>query len=265
MQMRSAAVLSAHDMGVRVDARDVLSGIAIDLPSGAWWCVCGPNGAGKSTLLRALAGLQAHSGRVSLSGQPWSDQHPLQRAMHLAWMGQAQPVPHDLTVREVALLGRWPHGASGSSSPQLDQRVVDEVLRDLGLQDLAHRALGQLSGGECQRALLARALAVRARVLLLDEPLNHLDLPHQQACLQSLRRACADGSAAITVMDELQHALAADVLLVMQQGRVLHQGVPGDARTREALQEAFGMRLSFHAIDTHGTGQRWVVLPGPFS
>jgi iron complex transport system ATP-binding protein len=261
----SPSVLSARDLDVRIGSRQVLNGIGFDLPAGAWWCVCGPNGSGKSTLLRTLAGLQAHAGHLSLLGQPLQVVSPLQRARHLSWMGQAQPVPQDLTVRDVARLGRWPHETGGASDSASGEAVVRQVLSDLSLLDLADRTLGQLSGGECQRALLARALTGQARVLLLDEPLNHLDLPHQQACLQSLRRACAGGTAVITVMHELHHALAADGLLVMKQGRLLHQGQPGEASTREALQEAFGMRLSFHAIDTHGTAPRWVVLPNPLS
>ncbi len=264
-QSPSMAALSALELGVQLGARQVLQGITFDLAPAAWWCVCGPNGSGKSTLLRALAGIQSHAGVVKLGGRPRTDHRPEQRALELAWMGQAEPVPHDLTVAEVALLGRWPHAHAGLSPSQADAGVVEQVLRELGLQDLADRPLGQLSGGECQRALLARALTVQARVMLFDEPLNHLDLPHQQVCLRGLRRACAEGALAVTVMHELHHAMAADGLLVMHQGRLLHQGTPGDVLTREALQEAFGMRLAFHAIDTHGTAPRWVVLPEPLS
>jgi iron complex transport system ATP-binding protein len=267
MSPASAAqpVWRVRELGVRMGSREVLRDVSFDLPAGQWWCVCGPNGAGKSTLLHALAGLQAHSGDVEWMGQPLREIPVIRRARQLGWMGQAQPVPLDLTVAEVVRLGRWAHAQGAEADPVNDEAVVQNIMRELQLQDLAHRPLRQLSGGECQRALLARAWAVQAKGLLLDEPFNHLDLTHQHACLQSLRRSCASGVAVLTVMHELHHALAADGLLVMQQGRLLHQGAPGDARTREALQEAFGMRLSFHAIDTHETGRRWVVLPDPLS
>jgi iron complex transport system ATP-binding protein len=104
-------------------------------------------------------------------------------------------------------------------------------------------------------------MAVQAPVMLFDEPLNHLDVPHQQSWLRWLRSRLQAGAAALTVMHELNQAMAADQLLVMQSGKVLHQGAPADEKTRQALQEAFGQCLDFHALDTNGTAPRWVVLP----
>ena len=256
-------LLRAQQLRVQLAGRPVVDGVTLDLRPGAWVCVCGPNGAGKSTLLRALAGLQAHQGDVQLLGRDRTHWPLKEQAAHLSWLGQAQPVPSELRVQEVVQLGRWPHRHSGQAVH--DSAVVQQCLDAMGLQALSKRVLQELSGGECQRVLLARAMAVQAPVMLFDEPLNHLDIPHQQAWLAWLRQRCVQGAAALTVMHELHQALAADLLLVMHAGRALHLGSPGEADTQAALQEAFGHSLQFHAIDTQGTAPRWVVLPRSIS
>lgn len=258
-------VLQASRLGVRTGAHPLLQQVSFGLTAGEWVCVCGPNGAGKSTLLRALAGLQPFAGEVYLMGQPLGRWSAAQRSTRLTWLGQAQPVPLDLTVQDVVELGRWPQLQSGQGAMNQHRHAVNEAIRVMGLQALSVRSLQQISGGECQRALLARAMAAQTPVMLFDEPLNHLDVPHQHAWLGWLRRQVGGGAAALTVMHELNQALAADQLLVMRAGRVLHQGSPHQAETREALQEAFDQSLAFHAIDTHETAPRWVVLPHQIS
>jgi iron complex transport system ATP-binding protein len=218
--------------------------------------------------LRALAGLQPAQGEIRLMDRPLMKWPALERACRLSWMGQAQAVPLDLTVQDVVELGRWPHtqvGQDEAGNAGGQDKAVSDAIRAMGLQDLCGRGLHQVSGGECQRALLARAMAAQTQVMLFDEPLNHLDMPHQNNWLRWLRARVCSGAAALTVMHELNQALGADQLLVMRSGRVLHQGPPGQLETREALQEAFGQTLSFHAIDTQGTTPRWVVLPHPIS
>ena len=254
-------VLQTLELGVQLGTHGFLSGVSLSIQPGSWWSVCGPNGAGKSTLLRALAGLQSHSGQILLMGREWNDMSTLARAQLMSWMGQAQPVPADLCVADVVRLGRWPHTAQLAADLQKESEVVAQCLHTMGLNSIAGRTLSQLSGGECQRVLLARAMAVQAPVMLFDEPLNHLDMPHQQAWLSWLRSRCRQGAAALTVMHELNQTLAADQILILRQGRVLHQGSPGDAATRQALQEAFEQSLEFHVLDTQGTEPRWVVLP----
>lgn len=254
-------VLEASSLSVGTGSRRLIRQAKLHLAAGQWMCVCGPNGAGKSTLLRALAGLQAFEGQIELMGQPLDRWSASERATRLTWMGQAQPVPRDLSVQDVVRLGRWPRARLSAQEGSSDQQAVNQAIEAMGLQGLVDRGLDRVSGGECQRALLARAMAAGTPVMLFDEPLHHLDMPHQHAWLAWLRRHVASGAAVVTVMHELNQALGADCLLVLREGRVLHQGSPEDLATREALQEAFDQTLSFHAIDTHETGPRWVVLP----
>ena len=256
-----AMALRVRNVSVQVGSKALLQGVSLDLPPGLWVCVCGPNGAGKSTLLRTLAGLLPFNGSLQLQGEDLGVLSTPLRAQRLSWMGQAEPVPGDLQVSDVVQLGRWPHRMALPDDASLDEQVVQQCMQAMGLQHLHNRGLNALSGGECQRALLARAMAVQAPVMLFDEPLNHLDIPHQQSWLRWLRSRLQAGAAALTVMHELNQAMAADQLLVMKAGKVLHQGAPAQEQTQEALQEAFGQCLEFHALDTHGTAPRWVVLP----
>ena len=171
--------LQTHELGVQFGALGLLSGGSLSIQPGTWCAICGPNGAGKSTLLRALAGLQSHSGQALLMGRDRHEMSTLTRAQLISWMGQAQPVPADLCVADVVRLGRWPHIAQVDADLQKQTEVIAQCLHTMGLNSIAGRTLSQLSGGECQRVLLARLLAVEAQVVLMDEPLANLDPPHQ--------------------------------------------------------------------------------------
>ena len=253
--MKAIAVY-AHSIRASLGNAEVLHGVDLALDQGRWTSIVGPNGAGKSTLLKVLAGLIPHSGTVTLLGQPLSALHGRQRAQQLAWLGQNESSADDLTVFDVAMLGRLPHQPWLSSPSGADHAAVELALRATQAWDWRARALGQLSGGERQRVLLARALAVQAQVLLMDEPLANLDPPHQADWLGIVRGLVAQGVTVVSVLHEIGMALHADSMVVMAGGRVLHHGPCGDAQTHQALSQVFDQRIAIHAIE----GQ-WVALP----
>jgi len=234
----------------------VLHDIELALPSGRWTSIVGPNGAGKSTLLKVLAGLLPHGGTVSLLGQPLASLPGRVRAQQLAWLGQNESTGEDLTVWDVAMLGRLPHQAWLAPPSAADAAAVEQALRATQAWDWRARSLGQLSGGERQRVLLARALAVQAQVLLMDEPLANLDPPHQSDWLAVVRDLIAQGKTVISVLHEISFALHADQMVIMAQGRVTHQGPCTDPITHRALEDVFDKRITIHAL----AGQ-WVALP----
>jgi len=250
------AALEARIGSVRLGGRQVLGPITLAVPAGAWTAVVGPNGAGKSTLLRTLAGLQRLEGEVLLDGRPITQWAPKARARALAWLGQAQSGGEDLLARDVVMLGRLPHQAWLADPSDADRAAVEAAMHTTQCLAWADRPLGSLSGGERQRVLLARAVAVQAPVLLMDEPLSHLDPPHQADWLELVRALAACGTAVVSVLHELSVALQADTLVVMAEGRVRHHGAPGDAATREALQQVFDGRLAL--VEVAG---RWLALP----
>jgi len=234
----------------------VLHDIHLSLPQGQWTSVVGPNGAGKSTLLKVLAGLLPHTGTVSLQGQSLARMPHQQRARQLAWLGQNEVTAFDLTVWDVVMLGRLPHQAWLASPSASDHQAVTQALQSTQALDWCDRTLGQLSCGERQRVLQARALAVQAPVLLMDEPLANLDPPHQADWLDGVRALVAQGSTVVSVLHELSMALHADQMLVMDRGRITHQGQCTDTATHRAIEQVFDSRIVIRAIES-----QWVALP----
>ncbi len=251
-----AEALSVSSSETRIGGTPILGNVQLSLPAGRWTSIVGPNGAGKSTLLRVLAGLLRTSGEVRLSSLPLEQWPARERARQLAWLGQSETGGEDLAAYDVALLGRLPHRAwLAPPSPQ-DHDAVARALRQTQVWPLRGRRLGDLSGGERQRVLLARALAVEAPFLLMDEPLAHLDPPHQADWIAIVRALVARRGTVISVLHELPVALQADDLLIVRDGRIVHHGPCGDPQTHAALQAAFDHRITIHALP-----DGWVALP----
>jgi len=248
--------IKASGISAGIGNVDILHDIHLSLPQGRWSSIVGPNGAGKSTLLKVLAGLLPHTGTVTLLGHDVRHLPLRTRARQLAWLGQNESSGDDLTVWDVALLGRLPHQAWLAGPSAQDLAAVEIALKSTQAWDWRARSLGQLSGGERQRVLLARALAVQAQVLLMDEPLANLDPPHQADWLGVVRCLLETGVTVVSVLHEISMALHADEMVIMAAGRVTHQGASADAATHRALQAVFDHRLSIHPL----AGQ-WVALP----
>lgn len=251
-----AAAVSLSSRATRISGRQILREVELTLPSGRWTSIVGPNGAGKSTLLRVLAGLLQTEGAVRLLGQPMAQWARRERAGQLAWLGQGESGGEDLTAYDVALLGRLPHRAWLAPASEEDHAAVARAMNATQVWQLRERRLGDLSGGERQRVLLARALAVEAPVLLMDEPLAHLDPPHQADWMAIVRDLVAAGGTVISVLHELSVALQADDLLIVQEGSIVHHGPCADPLTHAALRAAFDDRIAIHALD-----EGWVALP----
>ena len=251
-----SVAIGAHSIRASLGNVEVLHDIALVLPAARWTSIVGPNGAGKSTLLKVLAGLLPHHGKVALLGRPLASLRGRERAQQLSWLGQNESSADDLTAYDVAMLGRLPHQAWLAAPSAADHAAVERALRATQAWDWRARALGQLSGGERQRVLLARALAVEAQVLLMDEPLANLDPPHQTDWLLMVRSLVAEGKTVVSVLHEISFALQADELVLMDQGRIVHQGACGDAATHRALEAVFDHRIAVHPL----AGQ-WLAVP----
>ena len=249
------ATLRAQDLRVGLGGTTVLHGVSFELHPG-WTAIVGPNGAGKSTLLRALAGLLPHqAGQVWLQGRPLADWPARERARQIAWLAQQGQVQGDLSVRELVALGRLPHlGLFGTPGPE-DERCIDAAMLATECQAWAARPLQQLSGGERQRCLLARALAVRAPVLLLDEPTTHLDPPHQVAVVRLLQAQGKQGTV-VSVLHDLPLALQADRVLLLRGGHIVAGGAHDDPALHAALCQTFE-----NAVRIERAGGRYVALP----
>ena len=248
--------IGAHVVSASIGNTPILHDVDLQLSAGRWCAIVGPNGAGKSTLLRVLAGLLPSDGQVLLQGRALHDWPARERARQLAWLGQAETGGEDLLAWDVAMLGRLPHRAWLAAPSEHDHAAVAQALRATQAWDLRARRLGELSGGERQRVLLARVLATEAPLLLMDEPLAHLDPPHQADWLATVRAQVGAGATVVSVLHELTMALLADDLLIVKAGRVLHHGPCHDPVTHRALVAAFDGRIAVHPVQ----GQ-WIALP----
>ena len=251
--------IDAYGISANIGNHLILPGIDLQLPVGRWTSIVGPNGAGKSTLLKVLAGLlprAAVQGEVRLLGRPLAQIPARERARQLAWLGQNEGSADDLTSYDVAMLGRLPHQAWLAPPGAADHAAVEQALRTTQAWDWRHRPLSQLSGGERQRVLLARALAVQAQVLLMDEPLANLDPPHQTDWLHTMRALVDAGGTVVSVLHEVSLALQSDDMVVMAQGRVLHQGACDAPDTHAALEQVFDHRIHVRHLDG-----MWMALP----
>jgi len=257
MKAPEKIAIRADQISADIGKRSILQGISLALAAGRWTSIVGPNGAGKSTLLKVLAGLlPVQTGQVQLSGRVLYDWQPRERARQMAWLGQNEAAADDLTVLDVALLGRLPHQGWMQPPSAADHAAAEAALRQTQAWEWRARPLGQLSGGERQRVLLARALAVDAQVLLMDEPLANLDPPHQADWLLLVRGLVGQGRTVVSVLHELSVALQADDVAVLADGRLRHHGAAHDPATHRALEAVFGQRIAIHRVQ-----DQWLALP----
>jgi iron complex transport system ATP-binding protein len=249
-------MLQTQGVRLRLDDRVVLQGLDLSIASGRWTSVVGPNGAGKSSLLKVLAGLWTSEGDVWLQGRKLSDWSLRERAQQLSWLGQDEVVSEDLRVWDVVMLGRLPHQDWWGTVAAEDEHIVTDCLKALHAWEWRHRSIRQLSNGERQRVLLARLLAVKAQVVLMDEPLANLDPPHQVDWLGQVHTLVAQGRTVVSVLHEIGMALHADDVIVMQDGCVVHHGATDDASTHQAIELVFDHRIRILGLD-----DQWVAVP----
>ncbi|MGZ4126351.1 MAG: ABC transporter ATP-binding protein [Actinomycetota bacterium] len=238
-------MISLDDVSVDYGAEPVVRNVSLSVPPGGWLVLIGPNGAGKTSVLRAVAGLVGHTGRIALGGAAVRDLAPRELARRVAIVPQEPEVPPGMTVAEYVLLGRTPHLSYLAREGARDRRVAAAVIERLRLGALADRELGRLSGGERRRAVIGRALAQQAPVLLLDEPTTALDVGRQQEVLElidDLRRE--DGLTVLAAMHDLTLAgQYADRLALLVDGSVVASGRADEVLTQPSIERHYGARV----------------------
>ena len=254
---KSRLALETRRLTVNRDSALVLNDLNLQISQGSWCALVGPNGAGKSTLLQVLAGILPFQGEVQLFGQPLQQQTARSRAQRIAWLDQnSVQSADDLTAYDVVMLGRIPHQAWLGGACADDRAAVERALTLTRAWAWRDRTLGTLSGGEKQRVLLARLLAVEADILLMDEPLANLDPPHQADWLVLVRELVAQGKTVVSVLHEVTLALYADELIIVAEGQVRYAGKRNDPALHRAIENVFEHRITIQPL-----GDRWVALP----
>ena len=246
-------MIEAEHLTKRYDRALVVDGVSLSLPAGGVTAIIGPNGAGKSTLLSMIARLlPMDGGRVLVDGLDVTRTKGDELAKRLAILRQENGLSVRLTVRDLVGFGRFPH--SKGRMRAADHAKVAEAIAYLDLSDLAERYLDELSGGQRQRAFVAMVLAQDTGTILLDEPLNNLDIRHAVAMMRLIRRAADElGKTIVVVLHDINFASAyADRIVAMCDGKVAHEGPVSTVITEEVVEAVFGLPVMIREIE----GQR---------
>ncbi|MEG2629349.1 MAG: ATP-binding cassette domain-containing protein [Comamonas sp.] len=242
-------MIDARDVVKRHGSTTVLNAVSLQIPKQQFTAIIGPNGAGKSTLLSLVSRLMPmSSGAVSVDGLDVATTASDALSRVLAILRQDNQSALRLTVRDLVGFGRFPH-SKGRLTPE-DLRHVEDALDYLQLQPLAERFLDELSGGQRQRAYIAMVLCQDTPYMLLDEPLNNLDMAHAVAMMKLLRRAVDErGKTVVVVLHDINFAACyADHIIAMKDGAVAHEGSPQQVVQDEVLSALYGIEVTVHEV-----------------
>ncbi|HEV7247117.1 MAG TPA: ATP-binding cassette domain-containing protein [Shinella sp.] len=231
-------------------ATPILTDIDLTIPKGGVVALIGPNGAGKSTLLSLVARLHPlQAGAIEIDGLPVNTTPGRELAKVIAILRQDTTVASRLKVRELVGFGRFPHGRGRLTAA--DHAIIDVAIAQFDLADLADRFIETLSGGQRQRALVAMVFAQGTDYLLLDEPLNNLDMYYARDLMRSLRTVADEkGKTIVIVLHDINQASAhADRIIAMKAGRIVADGTPTAILTPDRLETVFGFPMRVETIE----------------
>ena len=245
-------LISCQNLSWQVEDKVILKNINFDVKAGDFIGLLGPNGAGKSSLLRCLYRfLKAQQGEVVFNNQDIWHIPAREYAKQVAVVLQESPSQFNLSLYDVVSLGLVPHQSLFGTAKQQELELVTQALQQVGLIDKAQETFEHLSGGEKQRALIARAIVQQPSLLIMDEPTSHLDVKYQ---IQIMELAKSLGITVIASFHDLNLASAmCDELLVLDQGELIYQGTPKDVITPQMLSQVFGVcaNVDMHPQEAH--------------
>ena len=245
------AAIEVNNLVCQYDNQTVVDGLSFSVRQGEFFIIIGPNGSGKSTLMNAMAGLvKTAQGEVKIKNKPLPAYSQKSLAQTIAIVRQQASVDFPFTVSQVVMMGRAPHQGLLGLEKEADVGAVKEALAFTDLQRLADRKIHQLSGGECQRVFIARAICQDPEIMLLDEPTAALDLAHQTRIMDLMEKLKNEKKTTIIMIshDINLASLYADNLLLLKEGRIVESGSPNKVLAYNVLEPAYGCNL---LVDTN--------------
>ena len=237
-------MLEVRNLHVQYGDYVILEDVSFDVEEGQWLMIAGPNGAGKSTIVNSISGGAPYKGKVLCMGRDIRGFKPRELAGQIGVLAQKNAVGYSFTAREVIRLGRYAYsrGVFGGQDPDCESSV-EQALHLTGLSEFADKSVLKLSGGELQRVFLAQLFAQDPKIMILDEPLNHLDLVYQKQLLSLVSEWVRQpGRAVISVIHDLSLAKAYGTqVLLLKEGRIVSQGGPDAVLSPENLQTVYEM------------------------
>lgn len=237
-------ILELCDLSCGYGSREVLSEVSLSVDRGENLCLLGPNGVGKTTLFRTILGaITPMQGEVRVEGESVAKRSRRERARVMAYVPQAHTAPFPFKVFDVVLTGRTAHIPLTSAPSRHDEDVAQASLERMGIIGLKDRPYTEISGGERQLVLIARALAQEPRVLIMDEPSSHLDFGNQARLLSLIKNLVQEGDLAVLMSSHFpNHAFAcATKVGLVKDGRLVALGPPDDVLTEDALEHIYGI------------------------
>jgi iron complex transport system ATP-binding protein len=237
-------MIEIKNLSVRYGDFYALNHITLDIPRGTWTCLVGPNGAGKTTFLKTLLGNKAYDGSITIDGL-----EVYKNLRNVAFVPQRPEIPAGMDVAEYVMLGRARLDGWGRES-RTSRRLVQQILEQMQLAGMRHQLVSQLSGGEMQRVLIARALVQEPELMILDEPTSALDLHHQISTLNHIEGMQKSGVTIVSTMHDITlGAMYAERIVIMQSGKVLLDGPANDVIHSTQLKSAFDDAITIHTLD----------------
>lgn len=243
-------MIEINKVSKQYGATTVVDDVTTVIPASGLTSIIGPNGAGKSTLLSMVSRLiPMEEGNVTVDGLNVSKTPSKTLAKKLAILRQDNHVSLRLRVRDLVGFGRFPH--NGGQATREDRAIIAQAMQEMDITPLAFKYLDELSGGQRQRAFIAMVLAQDTDYILLDEPLNNLDMRHSVEMMKLMRRLVDEqGKTVVVVLHDINFAsVYSDTIMAMRDGRLVQQSTPEELMTTEKLAEVYQMQIPIHEID----------------
>lgn len=256
-------MLAVTNLKAGYHKKEIVHGVSFGVRRGEFVCIIGANGCGKTTVLKNLLGLiKPFSGDVTMDGKSTVEMTDGERARHFAYIPQAHTPPFPFTVADVVILGRTPYINRMARVSEKDKTIAYRALKQLSIEYLANSTYTQLSGGQQQLVLIARALAQQPDLLVMDEPTAALDFGNQQLVLKQMKKLSQMGMSVLMVTHDPDHALfCADKVVVMEKGNIIGKGTPSEVITTESMERIYNATVRVTDVEVNPGEEVRVCIP----